>query len=785
MELHRAPIAVPTTLLVALLLVAIAAPVVAAATPTAPAGASRTTAGAATLAGSVRVAIPAKVRKGRLTNVRLTLPASVAAIDGRLLVAKGAATLMGVAVYGPGTALRPVAIKGGYACGAYGLKPLGYLIVDLVLLPRRSGAFSIRVLVDSASSRTGRRVAVSGARVTGIHRRGSLQPADRSARGRRRSRPLRVAGPVADALPDSRINSRDIDLARADWEEARALGRTCGARTPGDLNGDGCTDAVDLQATVAQQGTRLVWRKSVHITADDETTRRQVVTSTADTPDAAPGNGTCADSQGRCTLRAAIQEAEYLAGDDRITFDLPGSAPVTIQVGFAPAHDHLARRGPWSSTATPRQAPARTTRRAAPTPVPGVVIRGNGAGAKEVGLYITSAGNLVRGVAITNFYRGVFIDGTGASGNRIVGNWIGFDGSGASQANGQYGVVLNTGSHDNQVGGPAAADINVIGAWRTAVNLYGPGTDRNAVQGNLLCMRPGGQTAICSSGVDHNFGPKESLIGGDAAGEANIIGPTILQGIELSHGWDPKLPYGTDTATTWQVNGNRVIGNWIGFRADGTYAAAYRSGQELSNSDNGNGINCYDGTNDNLIARNFIAATYDGIQVMSPNASGNIVRGNTIGKSPRGEAAPLTGWGIVVRWGTRHDEVVNNTIRGADKGGVGLLNVNNRGEEMSVAQHPHLAHDRDRHQRARSPARARPGIAPARPRTARRAAGHHGGDGRRRPRHGRSRARPWRSTAPAAVPLRAACPWSTWVIRAWTPTARGRLAASPSPTARA
>ena len=48
-----------------------------------------------------------------------------------------------------------------------------------------------------------------------------------------------------------------------------------------------------------------------------------------DAPDAAPGNGTCADAAGVCTLRAAIQEANELAGPDTIT--LPeGTHTLTI-----------------------------------------------------------------------------------------------------------------------------------------------------------------------------------------------------------------------------------------------------------------------------------------------------------------------------------------------------------------------------------------------------------------------------------------------------------------------
>ena len=67
-------------------------------------------------------------------------------------------------------------------------------------------------------------------------------------------------------------------------------------------------------------------------TTSDIAGRTFTVNSTADTADAARGNGICADSQGRCTLRAALAEADFLPGDDRIEFNLSGTAPVTIQI---------------------------------------------------------------------------------------------------------------------------------------------------------------------------------------------------------------------------------------------------------------------------------------------------------------------------------------------------------------------------------------------------------------------------------------------------------------------
>jgi len=55
------------------------------------------------------------------------------------------------------------------------------------------------------------------------------------------------------------------------------------------------------------------------------------VDSTADEPDADPGNGVCASAGGQCTLRAAIEETNALAGMDS----------VTVPVGTYPLDDQL------------------------------------------------------------------------------------------------------------------------------------------------------------------------------------------------------------------------------------------------------------------------------------------------------------------------------------------------------------------------------------------------------------------------------------------------------------
>jgi CSLREA domain-containing protein len=60
------------------------------------------------------------------------------------------------------------------------------------------------------------------------------------------------------------------------------------------------------------------------------------VNSTADTTDVAPGDGVCADGLGNCTLRAAIQEANALAGLDTIEFNIGTGTPTIAPTSALP-----------------------------------------------------------------------------------------------------------------------------------------------------------------------------------------------------------------------------------------------------------------------------------------------------------------------------------------------------------------------------------------------------------------------------------------------------------------
>ena len=72
----------------------------------------------------------------------------------------------------------------------------------------------------------------------------------------------------------------------------------------------------------------------------------------SDAPDASAGDGTCADSSGNCTLRAAIEEANALAGDGAIGFAEGSSGTIALANGELSIRSNLTITGPGADKLT-------------------------------------------------------------------------------------------------------------------------------------------------------------------------------------------------------------------------------------------------------------------------------------------------------------------------------------------------------------------------------------------------------------------------------------------------
>lgn len=86
-----------------------------------------------------------------------------------------------------------------------------------------------------------------------------------------------------------------------------------------------------------------------------------------------------------------------------------------------------------------------------------------------------------------NSDRGVLLDGSAATGNKVIGNTIGLTKSGAAVPNGTQGVALFTGAHGNFIGGSLAGESNVISAnSQEGIALYDASTIANTISRNSI-----------------------------------------------------------------------------------------------------------------------------------------------------------------------------------------------------------------------------------------------------------------------------------------------------------
>ncbi len=280
---------------------------------------------------------------------------------------------------------------------------------------------------------------------------------------------------------------------------------------PMRLNSDALSDLVILRDGVN--------RPSILLTASHATF---VVNDTGDEPDANPGNGVCATSAGVCTLRAALQEANAHPGADAIHFNIPGSGPHTI----APTSALPTITEPVTIDATMENACGRLRC---------VELNGTNAGGNTDGLRIAAGFSVVRGLAINRFRRyGIRLETNG--GNVIEGNLIGTDVNGVTDlGNFNDGVRVDE-APNNTIGGTVPSARNIIsGNNNDGVEINGSGASGNVVRGNFIGTKANGIEALGNTqrGVFINGAP-HTVIGGTVGGARNIIsGNRNNDGVEI------------------------------------------------------------------------------------------------------------------------------------------------------------------------------------------------------------------------------------------------------------
>jgi titin len=276
--------------------------------------------------------------------------------------------------------------------------------------------------------------------------------------------------------------------------------------------------------------------------------------------------------------------------------------------------------------------------------------------ATTIGGTTSGAGNVISG----NFTAGIDVDGAGAGGTQIVGNFIGTNPTGTAavvrtgqanplQALQNAGVAIIT-SLGNTIGGTTLAARNVISGNYVGVNLalISAQGNPNYVLGNLIGTDASGEKPLGNIVGIYINGAAANVVGGSGSGtaSANVISGNTSVGVEI-------LGSGSTA--------NLIQGNLIGPAAGGQGAFLGSGGVFIQNvgifiqDASENTIGGPSSATGNVISGNNAAGVF--ILTVSGVSAGNTIEGNLIGLSQSGSPTlENAGYGIVLA------NAPNNTI---------------------------------------------------------------------------------------------------------------------------
>ncbi len=355
-------------------------------------------------------------------------------------------------------------------------------------------------------------------------------------------------------------------------------------------------------------------------------------------------DGVCSDEFGRCTIRAAVEEGNYINQPVNLTFSVSGT--INLISDIAP-YDGSSINGNNQITLSGM--------------IPLVLGNGNTVQGLKisgamVGITVQGNNNIVGVIGgnyneIVNCADAIVIAGTG---NKIYNNFIGITAHDDLQPN-QVGILISEG--DNEIGKDAIGASNIICGNSNSGIIIGFGTG-NIVEGNYIGTNISGQSGLGNT-IGIAINSDKNLIGGSGTFSFNTISGNQI-GIAITAA--PPDTY---------ADQNLIVNNIIGL-----------SSLQDSVIPNNHGISISNGVTNTKIYDNVIAGnTSTGIGIFAYDdvsyTSGHLIYRNRIGVNkndvnyPNGTGISLYGNVADVTIGT--DEINNyipNTIVGNEETGL-------------------------------------------------------------------------------------------------------------------
>jgi parallel beta-helix repeat protein len=451
-----------------------------------------------------------------------------------------------------------------------------------------------------------------------------------------------------------------------------------------------------------------------------------VVNDTGDGGDSSLLDGVCNDGAGHCTLRAAIEQANYVNDTDLIQFSgnltivlgstLPTiTEPVTIDGtghtivinanaaagnGFTINADNVTIRG---LQLTNPQGDGIYSSGDSNILIKDMLLVGTG-GADD-GIYINNATNVTiedsfiygftenginilggsTNVVIDSNYVGIQSDGTTDNGNTLKGIRVSSSPSVTITDN------LISGNDDGgiYVAGAASVGTTITGNY-IGTNAAGTAAVGNTGQGIQVSNAPdtqiGGNTSVERNIISGNSSSGVYVSGTDSAGtmiQGNYIGtdwegeatiPNALSGVRLNGTVDVTVG-GNNSSEGNIISGNSSIGVYVYGGSDNNTVINNIIGLDVDGDTNlGNtGVGVYiNGSTNTIVSSNTISENSSHGVRISNSATGNLIQSNRIGLSRTGSVALGNGGSGVYILDSADNTISSNTIANNNNDGVGV-----------------------------------------------------------------------------------------------------------------
>jgi hypothetical protein len=243
------------------------------------------------------------------------------------------------------------------------------------------------------------------------------------------------------------------------------------------------------------------------------------------------------------------------------------------------------------------------------------------------GTIVGGATAAARNVVSGNDNVGVRINGAGATGNVIRGNYVGVNAAGGvAVGNTNGGINVQNSASSNTIGGSGPGEGNVISGNTTRGIFVQTASNGNTIQGNLIGLNATGSAALgnTTEGIGLS-GVSGTIIGGTAAGAGNVLSGNGAYGINNGVGSTGTVVQGNRIGTNAAGTGpvpNGLSGMFVD--GNGTIIGGTAAGAANIIASNGTiGVNVVGGTGHAIVGNSIFSNGELGINLGPPGVTAN------------------------------------------------------------------------------------------------------------------------------------------------------------------